>query len=96
MPNYETKNMTLNGCDISLMQGGDGPPVAFLQGCCGDLNSMKMFVGGVETAERHGRLLGHESRKPDDFSDRELCPDKRLRSPQLWRAPKCSNSLLGE
>ena len=35
MPNYETKIMTLNGCDISLMQGGDGPPVMFLHGAGG-------------------------------------------------------------
>ena len=35
MLNYETKNMTLNGCDISLMQGGDGPPVMFLHGAGG-------------------------------------------------------------
>lgn len=34
------------------------PAVAFLQGCCGDVNSKKMFVGGAEAADRYGRYLG--------------------------------------
>lgn len=41
-----------------LSRKGVLPPVAFLQGCCGDVNSKKMFVGGIAGAERHGRLLG--------------------------------------
>ncbi len=33
-------------------------PVGFLQGCAGDVNSKKMFRGGVETATEYGRMLG--------------------------------------
>ena len=36
----------------------DPVPVGFLQGCAGDVNSKKMFRGGVETATQYGRLLG--------------------------------------
>lgn len=40
--------------------GGQGPPVpvAFLQGCAGDVNSKEMFCGGVERAAEFGRMLG--------------------------------------
>lgn len=34
------------------------PPVSFLQGCAGDVNSREMFCGGVERSREFGRLLG--------------------------------------
>ncbi len=37
---------------------GQPVPVGFLQGCAGDVNSKKMFRGGVETATQYGRMLG--------------------------------------
>ena len=33
-------------------------PIAFLQGCAGDVNSKEMFCGGVERATEFGRMLG--------------------------------------
>ncbi|MDP7277181.1 MAG: hypothetical protein QF363_17005 [Planctomycetaceae bacterium] len=54
----EYPSVAVNLLSEHLASDGSGPPVAFLQGCCGDINTKKMFVGGVETAERHGRLLG--------------------------------------
>jgi hypothetical protein len=33
-------------------------PVAFLQGCAGDVNSKEMFCGGVKRATEFGRMLG--------------------------------------
>jgi hypothetical protein len=41
-----------------LAGGGDKPTVVFLQGCCGDVNSKQMFVGGVDRAEQFGGYLG--------------------------------------
>ena len=37
---------------------GQPVPVGFLQGCAGDVNSKKMFRGGVETSTQYGRMLG--------------------------------------
>ena len=34
------------------------PPVAFLQGCCGDVNSKEMCCGGVARSMQFGRYLG--------------------------------------
>ena len=33
-------------------------PVAFLQGCAGDVNSKEMFCGGVKRATEFGQMLG--------------------------------------
>jgi len=47
-------------CDLLGEHLGDGEavPVAFLQGCAGDVNSKEMFCGGVERATEFGRMLG--------------------------------------
>ena len=37
---------------------GQRPPVAFLQGCAGDINSKQLLSGDVELSRKHGRLLG--------------------------------------
>lgn len=34
------------------------PPVSFLQGCAGDINSREMFCGGVKRTREFGRMLG--------------------------------------
>ena len=44
-------------CEI-LSAHLDGAPVAFLQGCCGDVNSKYMLTGTIEQAREHGRYLG--------------------------------------
>jgi len=36
----------------------DGIPVAFFQGCCGDINSKYMLTGTIEQAQEFGELLG--------------------------------------
>ena len=36
-------------------------PVAFLQGCAGDVNSKEMFCGGVAKATEFGRMLGESA-----------------------------------
>ncbi len=43
--------------------GGNGPPVpvAFLQGCAGDVNSKEMFRGGVERATEFGKMLAESA-----------------------------------
>lgn len=35
MPNNITTSVSVNNCDISLMRGGDGPPILFLHGAGG-------------------------------------------------------------
>lgn len=54
----EYSSVAVNLLSRKLSQKGTRPPVAFLQGCCGDVNSKQMFIGGVAGAERYGRLLG--------------------------------------
>ncbi len=45
----------------ALGGAGEPVPVAFLQGCCGDVNAKEMFCGGVGRAEEFGRLLGESA-----------------------------------
>ena len=52
---------------------GKPVPVAFLQGCAGDVNSKEMFCGGVERATQFGRMLGESAAKALD----DLKPSKR-------------------
>ena len=73
-------------------------PVGFLQGCAGDVNSKKMFRGGVETATGYGRMLGSSyiealddlkpsSRDGLDYSLEEVgIPLAPLPSPEVLRA----------
>jgi hypothetical protein len=73
-------------------------PVGFLQGCAGDVNSKKMFRGGVETATQYGRMLGTtyiealDDLKPSqrgglDYSREEVeIPLAPLPSPEVLRA----------
>lgn len=45
----------------ALSEGGPPVPVAFLQGCAGDLNSKEMFEGGVQRAQEFGEMLGRSA-----------------------------------
>jgi hypothetical protein len=44
-------------CNVLSKHAG-GAPVAFLQGCAGDVNSKHMFSGDTALATRYGRWLG--------------------------------------
>ncbi|MBI5822280.1 MAG: hypothetical protein HZA88_25165 [Verrucomicrobia bacterium] len=48
-------------------------PVSFMQGCAGDINGKGMFRGGVELAEKYGRMLGESYIKALD----KLKPSRR-------------------
>ncbi len=45
----------------ALGEGGRPVPVAFLQGCAGDISSKEMFVGGVARAKEFGEMLGQSA-----------------------------------
>jgi len=45
----------------ALSEDGVPVPVAFLQGCCGDVNSKEMFTGGVALAQKFGEMLGQSA-----------------------------------
>ncbi|MBN2457314.1 MAG: hypothetical protein JXB29_12395 [Sedimentisphaerales bacterium] len=45
----------------ALGKGGQAIPVAFLQGCAGDVNSKEMFAGGVSRAQKFGEMLGQSA-----------------------------------
>ena len=59
----------------ALGQGGPVVPVAFLQGCAGDINSKEMFEGGVARAREFGEMLGQSA--VDALAD--LRPSRRHR-----------------
>jgi hypothetical protein len=45
----------------ALGEEGNPVPVAFMQGCCGDVNAKEMFVGGVSRAREFGEMLGQSA-----------------------------------
>jgi hypothetical protein len=45
----------------ALGEEGNPVPVAFIQGCCGDVNAKEMFVGGVSRAREFGEMLGQSA-----------------------------------
>lgn len=45
----------------ALGKNGRIVPVAFLQGCAGDINSKEMFEGGVHRAREFGEMLGQSA-----------------------------------
>jgi hypothetical protein len=47
------------GAAQEVVEGVAGGPCVFLQGASGDLAPRHQYVGDVEVADRHGRMLGH-------------------------------------
>ena len=56
-------------CDLVAqhLQSPGSPPVGFLQGCAGDINSKEMFRGGVERSMQFGQMLGQSYIKAIDM-----------------------------
>lgn len=77
-------------------------PAAFLQGCCGDVNSKRMLCGDVPLSRRFGRYLGgtfvNAARKltPSDREDFDLCLDTALVPLAKLPSPRTLDAELAE